>query len=105
MLANFRETQLKHLQPGMTADVYVMSDPGLRLAGVVESIGHGVTPDPSILCRTTSGLPDVQRTLGWVHPASRYPVRIRIQSPPSDAIRLGESAVAVNLRMASPPNG
>ncbi len=95
VLANFRETQLKHVRPGMTADVYVMSDSGLRLTGVVESIGYGVTPDPSILGRITSGLPDVQRTLSWVHLASRYPVRIRIQSPPTDVIRLGESAVVV----------
>ena len=95
VLANFRETQLKHIQPGMTADVYVMSDPGLRFTGVVESIGYGVVPDPSVLGRITPGLPDVQRTLSWVHLASRYPVRIRIQSPPPDVIRLGESAVVV----------
>jgi multidrug efflux system membrane fusion protein len=95
VLANFRETQLKHVQPGMTADIYVMSDPGLRFTGVVESTGYGVTPDPTFWGRITAGLPDVQRTLSWVHLASRYPVRIRIQSPPSDAIRLGESAVVV----------
>jgi membrane fusion protein, multidrug efflux system len=95
VLANFRETQLKHIRPGMTADVYVMSDSGLRLTGVVESIGYGVTPDPSILGRITSGLPDVQRTLSWVHLASRYPVRIRIESPPDGLVRLGESAVVV----------
>jgi membrane fusion protein, multidrug efflux system len=95
VLANFRETQLKLIQPGMTADVYLMSDPGLRISGIVESAGYGVTPDPSILGRFTSGLPDVQRTLSWVHLASRYPVRIRIQSPPSDMLRLGESAVVV----------
>jgi membrane fusion protein, multidrug efflux system len=95
VLANFRETQLKHIQPGMTADVYVMSDPGLRYTGVVESTGYGVIPDPSIVGRITPGLPDVQRTLSWVHLASRYPVRIRIQSPPSGAFRLGESAVVV----------
>jgi membrane fusion protein, multidrug efflux system len=95
VLANFRETQLKYVRPGMTADIYVMSDPGLRFTGVVESVGYGVTPDPSILGRITPGLPDVQRTLSWVHLASRYPVRIRIESPPSDVIRLGESAVVV----------
>jgi len=95
VLANFRETQLKHIQPGMTADVYVMSDAGLRFAGIVESTGYGVIPDPSIVGRITPGLPDIQRTLSWVHLASRYPVRIRIKSPPSDAIRLGESAVVV----------
>lgn len=95
VLANFRETQLKHVRAGMTADVYLMSDPGQRLSGVVESVGYGVTPDPSILGRITSGLPEVQRTLSWVHLASRYPVRIRIQSPPADTMRLGESAVVV----------
>jgi multidrug efflux system membrane fusion protein len=95
VLANFRETQLKYIQPGMSADIYFMSEPGLRLTGVVESTGYGVIPDASILGRITSGLPDVQRTLSWVHLASRYPVRIRIQSPPSDGIRLGESAVVV----------
>jgi membrane fusion protein, multidrug efflux system len=95
VLANFRETQLKHVQPGMVADVYVMSDPGLRFTGIVESTGYGVTPDPSILGKFTAGLPDVQRTLSWVHLASRYPVRIRIESPPSGGIRLGESAVVV----------
>jgi membrane fusion protein, multidrug efflux system len=95
VLANFRETQLKHIQPGMTADIYVMSDAGLRFTGVVESTGYGVVPDPTFWGRITPGLPDVQRTLSWVHLASRYPVRIRIQSPHSDAIRLGESAVVV----------
>jgi membrane fusion protein, multidrug efflux system len=95
VLANFRETQLKHIQPGMTADIYVMSDAELRFTGMVESTGYGVTPDPSILGRITAGLPDVQRTLSWVHLASRYPVRIRIQSPRPDVIRLGESAVVV----------
>jgi membrane fusion protein, multidrug efflux system len=95
VVANFRETQLKYIQPGMTADVYVMSDSELRLTGVVESTGYGVIPDPSLQGRVTSDLPDVQRTLSWVHLASRYPVRIRIQSPPSDVIRLGESAVVV----------
>ena len=95
VVANFRETQLKHIQPGMTADVYVMSDSGFLSTGVVESTGYGVVPDPSLQGRITSGLPDVQRTLSWVHLASRYPVRIRIQSPPPDGIRLGESAVVV----------
>src|SRR5580692_9139513 len=95
VLANFRETQLKHIQPGMAADIYFMSEPGARVTGVVESIGYGVVPDPSIVGRITPGLPDVQRTLSWVRLASRYPVRIRIQSPPTDVIRLGESAVVV----------
>jgi outer membrane protein len=40
-----------------------------------------------------SGLPDVQRTLNWVHLASRYPVRVRVQDPSPELFRVGESAV------------
>jgi multidrug efflux system membrane fusion protein len=95
VLANFRETQLAHIRPGMKADVYIMSRPGLRLNGVVDSVGYGVTPDADILGKLSKGLPDVQRTLNWVHLASRFPVRIRILDGPSHDFRLGESAVVV----------
>lgn len=95
VLANFRETQLADIRPGMKADVYIMSRPGLRLHGVVDSVGYGVTPDLDIIGKLTKGLPDVQRTLNWVHLASRFPVRIRILNGPKQDFRLGESAVVV----------
>jgi multidrug efflux system membrane fusion protein len=95
VLANFRETQLAHIRPGMKADVYIMSRPNLRLHGVVDSVGFGVTPDADIIGKLTKGLPDVQRTLNWVHLASRFPVRIRILNGPQQDFRLGESAVVV----------
>lgn len=94
-VANFRETQLRHIHPGMKADVYVLSRPDVRLHGVVDSVGFGVTPDADIVGRITQGLPDVQRTLNWVHLASRFPVRVRIESGPETLFRLGESAVVV----------
>lgn len=96
VVANFRETQLHHIKPGMLADIYVMSRPGVRYKGSVESVGFGVTPDSDLVGRLTApGLPDVQRTLNWVHLASRFPVRIRIGTGSSDDFRLGESAVAI----------
>lgn len=95
-IGNFRETQLHRIHPGMEAEVYALSRPNLRLRGVVDSVGYGVTPDADLVGRLTQpGLPDVQRTLNWVHLASRFPVRVRIQSPPTDLFRLGESAVIV----------
>jgi membrane fusion protein, multidrug efflux system len=95
-VANFRETQLHHIQPGMAADVYVMSRPHQRYKGVVDSIGFGVTPDADLVGRLTGpGLPDVQRTLNWVHLASRFPVRIRIEAPETEIFRLGESATVI----------
>lgn len=96
VVANFRETQLRHIQPGMSAEVYVMSRPSVRYQGVVDSVGFGVTPDSDLVGHIASpGLPDVQRTLNWVHLASRFPVRIRIKDNPSEVFRLGESAVVI----------
>ena len=94
-VANFREGQLQHIQPGMRADVYVMSKPNVRFDGVVDSIGFGVRPDADVVGRFDQGLPDLQRTLNWVHLASRYPVRVRVEDPPSDLFRVSESAIVV----------
>jgi len=60
---------------------------------VVDSVGFGVTPDPDLIGTLQSGLPDVQRTLNWVHLASRYPVRVRVLHPIPELFRVGESAV------------
>jgi multidrug efflux system membrane fusion protein len=92
-IGNFREGELQHILPGMKADVYVLSKPNLRIWGFVDSVGFGVTPDPDVFGRLEPGLPDAQRTLNWVHLASRYPVRIRVQNPTPALFRVGESAV------------
>jgi membrane fusion protein, multidrug efflux system len=94
-VANFREGQLQHIAPGMKADVYVMSKPSVRFSGVVDSIGFGVTPDADVFGHLEPGLPDVQRTLNWVHLASRYPVRVRVENPPPELFRISESAIVV----------
>lgn len=102
VIANFRETQLRHIERGMLADVYVMSRPSVRYKGVVDSVGFGVTPDSDLVGRLSGpGLPDVQRTLNWVHLASRFPVRIRIEAGRSEDFRLGESAVVIIRGRAS----
>jgi multidrug efflux system membrane fusion protein len=95
VVANFRETQLNHVALGSAADLFLMSHENVPLRGVVESIGHGVTPDPSVAGVISPGLPAIERSLSWVHLAARYPVRIRIESPPSNLLRIGETAVAV----------
>jgi multidrug efflux system membrane fusion protein len=95
VVANFRETQLRHIHPGMHANVYVLSRPTVKYDGVVDSIGFGVQPDTTLVGSFAPGLPDVQRSLNWVHLASRYPVRVRIQAPESEPFRISESAVVV----------
>jgi membrane fusion protein, multidrug efflux system len=94
-IGNFREGTLRHIAPGMRADVYVLSRPEVRLSGVVDSVGFGVTPDADVFGTLTPGLPDAQRTLSWVHLASRFPVRVRVKDPPPDLFRVGESAVVI----------
>ncbi len=95
-VANFRETQIRHIHPGMHADVYVLSRPNVRYDGVVDSIGFGVQPDSTLIGTFGgTGLPDVQRSLNWVHLATRFPVRVRIQAPETEPFRLSESAVVV----------
>ncbi len=92
-VANFREGQLQHIAPGMRADVYVLANPSVRFSGVVDSVGFGVTPDADVVGRFEQGLPDVQRTLNWVHLASRFPVRVRVEDPSPDLFRVSGSAV------------
>jgi multidrug efflux system membrane fusion protein len=95
-VANFRETQLRHIKPGMHADVYVLSRPNVRYDGVVDSVGFGVQPDSTLIGTFGgTGLPDVQRSLNWVHLATRFPVRVRIQAAETEPFRLSESAVVV----------
>jgi membrane fusion protein, multidrug efflux system len=94
-IGNFREGTLQHIEPGMRADVFLPSKPNIRLSGVVDSIGFGTTPDPDVFGRLEPGLPDAQRTLNWVHLASRYPVRVRVANPPPELFRVGESAVVI----------
>jgi multidrug efflux system membrane fusion protein len=94
-IGNFREGTLQKIMPGMRADVYVLSKPDVRFSGVVDSVGFGVTPDADVFGTLAPGLPDVQRTLNWVHLASRYPVRVRVKEPSPELFRVGESAIVV----------
>jgi multidrug efflux system membrane fusion protein len=95
-VANFRETQLHRILPGMHADVYLLSRPSMRYDGIVDSVGFGVQPDSTLVGTFSStGLPDVQRSLNWVHLATRFPVRVRINAPETEPFRLSESAVVV----------
>jgi multidrug efflux system membrane fusion protein len=93
VIANFRETELRHIEAGMRATVYLMSNSDVRFDGVVESIGYGVLPDDGGL--SIGGLPRIQRSLNWVRVAQRFPVRILVERPEPALFRIGVSAVVV----------
>src|SRR5262245_61953123 len=92
VLADYRETELAHIAPGMDAEVYVLTDPRYRFRGRVQGIGWAVNPEDQPI---TPGVPQIKRELNWVHIAQRFPVRIHIENPdPPDVFRIGASAVA-----------
>ena len=92
VIANFRESKLKNIDIGTPVDVYLMGHPDRRFSGVVESIGFGVFPEDG---RVVAGLPQIERTLNWVHLSTRFPVRIRVQDPDPQLFRIGATAVTV----------
>ena len=92
VVASYRETVLRHIHPGAHVDVYLMGDSTRHFDGTVESIGYGVAPEDAA---TANGLPQVDRTLNWVHLSTRFPVRIRIARPDAALFRMGETATTV----------
>jgi membrane fusion protein, multidrug efflux system len=92
VIANYRESKLKNIHIGSHVDVYVMGHPDRRFAGHVESIGYGVFPEDGKLA---GGLPNIERTLNWVHLSARFPVRVHIDDPDPELFRIGATAVTV----------
>ncbi len=87
-IANFRETDLRHLKPGDHATVWVMGHDEHPLQGVVESLGSGVQPEG----QAGPGLPEVDRNLNWVVVAQRFPVWVRLDRPDTNFLRIGATA-------------
>lgn len=96
VIANFRETELKGIHAGTPSTVYLTSDSAQRFTGVVDSVGYGVLPDDGGVVQ--EGLPNVQRTINWVHVSQRFPVKIAVQNPDPELFRIGTSAVATLKR-------
>jgi multidrug efflux system membrane fusion protein len=92
VVANYREGKVKNIHIGSPVDVYLLGHPDRKFSGLVESIGHGVFPEDGSV---SSGLPNIERTLNWVHLSTRFPVRILIQNPDPDLFRIGATAVTV----------
>jgi membrane fusion protein, multidrug efflux system len=91
VLANFPETYMPSIKPGMEADVYLLTHPGRHFRGIVQGIGWANRPDDGA---TTGVLPDVRRTLNWVRLANRFQVRVQIEErDPDRPFRMGATAV------------
>lgn len=91
--AYFKETDLKRIQKGNCATVYILADSSKAATGVVDDIGWGVTSTEQI--DLPFKLPYVQKTLNWVHIAQRFPVRVKLLDAPEELLRAGASANVV----------
>src|SRR6266436_1221979 len=90
VMANFRETQLRHIPAGASVDIYLQSHAGRRFRGTVVGLGWAVLPENGT---SVNGLPRVDRSLDWIRLAARFPVRIKVENP-DESFRIGASAVA-----------
>jgi len=90
VMANFRETQLRHIPAGAPVELYLQSQPGRRFRGTVVGLGWAVSPENGT---SVNGLPRVERSLDWIRLAARFPVRIKVEDP-DESFRIGASAVA-----------
>lgn len=90
-IGNFRETDLHAIAPGDCATVFSMTDRRKSIRGIVQGIGWGVLDQDRI--NLPRSVPYVERSMNWVRVAQRFPVRIRLEKPPQQLMRLGASAV------------
>ncbi|HFT5241892.1 MULTISPECIES: multidrug transporter subunit MdtN [Yersinia] len=91
--AFFRETELKNIKVGDCATVYAMADRQRPIQGRVEGIGWGVSSEDML--NIPRGLPYVPKSLNWVRVVQRFPVRISLEKPPEDLMRVGATAVVI----------
>jgi len=71
VLANFKETQLARVKPGMPAEVEIDTFPGQVFHGTVDSLSAGTGARFSLL-------PPENATGNWVKVVQRVPVKIRL---------------------------
>jgi membrane fusion protein, multidrug efflux system len=90
-VANFRETDLSSISVADCATVFSMLDRKVPIKGAVQGIGWGVIDQDRV--NVPRSVPYVERSLNWVRVAQRFPVRVRLEQPPQDLMRLGASAV------------
>jgi multidrug efflux system membrane fusion protein len=91
VLANFRETFLARIRPGMYAEVFLLGYPNVRFRGRVEGVGWALFQDNGA---SVEGLPRVEPTLNWVRLVQRFPARVTLEDRDARCpFRMGETAV------------
>jgi multidrug efflux system membrane fusion protein len=87
-IADFRETELPRIAVGDSATVWTMAQSNRAFTGRIESLGAGVQASD----QDGPDLPKVGRDLNWVVVAQRFPVWVRLDRPPPEAMHVGMTA-------------
>jgi len=87
-IADFRETELPRIAVGDRATVWTMAQSTQAFEGSVESLGAGVQSSD----QDGPNLPKTGRDLDWVVVAQRFPVWVRLDHPPPEAMHVGMTA-------------
>lgn len=85
----FKETQLKHIQPGNKARITLMGHEAQSFDGEVVSVAWGIFLSDGA---TVDLLPDVSQTIDWVRLPNRFPVRVQVTGKPPVPLRIGQTA-------------
>ncbi|HEY1325373.1 MAG TPA: HlyD family secretion protein [Casimicrobiaceae bacterium] len=94
--ANFKETQLEGIRPGLPARIVVDMYPGHAFHGRVESLAGGTGAAFSLL-------PPQNATGNWVKVAQRVPVKVSVDDPdPAFPLRVGATATVTVSLVAQP---
>jgi multidrug efflux system membrane fusion protein len=97
-IADFRETELPSIAVGDRATVWTMAQSTRAFEGTVESLGAGVQSAD----QDGPDLPKTGRDLNWVVVAQRFPIWVRLDHPPPEAMHVGMTA-SVKVHHAGAP--
>jgi membrane fusion protein, multidrug efflux system len=97
-IADFRETELPRIAVGDRATIWTMAQSTRAFEGTVESLGAGVQSTD----QDGPELPKTGRDLDWVVVAQRFPVWVRLDHPPAEAMHMGMTA-SVKVHHAGAP--
>jgi multidrug resistance efflux pump len=89
IVANFRENGLEYVRAGQPAEISFNSYPGRVFAGRVQSAGWGVSQGQGV---PSGELPEVRNPQSWIRQAQRFQVRIVLDEPPEQPLRVGATA-------------
>jgi len=98
VLANFRETDLRHIRPGMEAEVFLLAESNRKIRGIVQGVPKAITAQFAPTQNASGGqgiLQNVSPTLDFILLAQRFPVRIVLDEPEEHSFRMGGTAAVI----------